>query len=105
MFITIYALINNNHQLKTNLPSNGAIYKKNDFSNLNKKSGFWTFIDTPSENIIVSNHSEDINHLTSLVIEVVKNNSEFQKQMFDMCKNMQSTIMTKHVVIDKKMLN
>jgi hypothetical protein len=44
MFITIYALINNNHQLKTNLPSNGAIYKKNDFSNLNKKSGFWTFI-------------------------------------------------------------
>jgi hypothetical protein len=57
------------------------------------------YYDTPCENIIVSNNnynhnSEDINHLTSLVIEVVKNNSEFQKQMFDMCKNMQSTIMT-----------
>jgi hypothetical protein len=32
--------------------------------------------------------------LTNLVIEVVKNNSEFQKQMLDMCKNMQSSIIT-----------
>jgi hypothetical protein len=64
-------------------------HEKKCFENDNEES-----IDTPSENIIVSNHTEDINHLTSLVIEVVKNNSEFQKQMFDMCKNMQSTIMT-----------
>jgi len=57
--------------------------------------------DTPSENIIIqssnntnNSNNTDISQLTSLVIEVVKNNSEFQKQMFDMCKNMQSTIMT-----------
>jgi hypothetical protein len=48
--------------------------------------------DTPSENIIVSKQENDISQLTSLVIEVVRNNSEFQKQMFDMCKNMQTTI-------------
>jgi len=50
--------------------------------------------DTPSENMIISNNENNINQLTSLVIEVVKNNSEFQKQMFDMCKNMQTSIMT-----------
>ena len=56
--------------------------------------------DTPTENIVISgnngnnNHETNINQLTSLVIEVVKNNSEFQKQMFEMCKNMQSTIIT-----------
>ena len=57
--------------------------------------------DTPCENIIIqssnntnNSNNTDISQLTSLVIEVVKNNSEFQKQMFDMCKNMQSTIMT-----------
>ena len=49
---------------------------------------------TPSQNIIVSNTTPDINQLTSLVIEVVKNNSEFQKQMFDMCRNMQASIIT-----------
>jgi hypothetical protein len=41
-----------------------------------------------------NNKTDDINQLTSLVIEVVKNNSEFQKQMLDMCKNMQSTIIS-----------
>ena len=50
--------------------------------------------DIPSENMIISKHENDISQLTSLVIEVVKNNSEFQKQMFDMCKNMQSTIIS-----------
>jgi hypothetical protein len=52
--------------------------------------------DTPSENMIVPTpkYEHDINQLTSLVIEVVKNNSEFQKQMFDMCKNMQSSIIS-----------
>jgi len=50
--------------------------------------------DTPSENMIVSTQKSehDINQLTCLVIEVVKNNSEFQKQMMDMCKNMQANI-------------
>jgi len=58
---------------------------------------------TPSENIIISTnpttilskyeqHEKDITQLTHLVIEVVKNNSELQKQMLDMCKNMQSTM-------------
>jgi hypothetical protein len=50
--------------------------------------------DTPSENMIVTTQKSehDINQLTCLVIEVVKNNSEFQKQMMDMCKNMQANI-------------
>jgi hypothetical protein len=52
--------------------------------------------DTPCENMIVPTpkYEHDINQLTCLVIEVVKNNSEFQKQMFDMCKNMQSSIIS-----------
>ena len=70
---------------------------------------------TPSENMIISfipptqvlassasatlavgsvKSESEIVALTNLVIEVVKNNSEFQKQMLDMCKNMQSSIMT-----------
>ena len=50
--------------------------------------------DTPCENMIISKNMNDISQLTSLVIEVVKNNSEFQKQMMDMCKNMQTTIIS-----------
>ena len=53
----------------------------------------------PSENMIIqvnsnstSNSTNDMTQLTNLVIEVVKNNSDFQKQMFEMCRNMQSTI-------------
>jgi hypothetical protein len=51
--------------------------------------------DTPCENIVIYKYEKnenDINQLTNLVIEVVKNNSEFQKQMLDMCKNMQANI-------------
>ena len=48
--------------------------------------------DTPSENMIVPKYEHDINQLTCLVIEVVKNNSEFQKQMLDMCKNLQANV-------------
>jgi len=53
--------------------------------------------ETPSENMIVTSSTDykhDMNQLTCLVIEVVKNNSEFQKQMFDMCKNMQANIVS-----------
>ena len=51
---------------------------------------------TPNENIIISSAcpTNDIQQLTSLVIEVVKNNSDFQKQMMEMCKSMQSTIIS-----------
>jgi hypothetical protein len=45
-------------------------------------------------NIISTNHENNIQKLTNLVIEVVKNNNEFQKQMFDMCKNIQSNVIT-----------
>jgi hypothetical protein len=51
--------------------------------------------DTPNENIVVYKYEKnenDINQLTCLVIEVVKNNSEFQKQMLDMCKNLQANV-------------
>ena len=57
-------------------------------------------INNCTENMIIqvnsnsSSNSNDMTQLTNLVIEVVKNNSEFQKQMFDMCKNMQSTIIS-----------
>ena len=55
--------------------------------------------DDHNENMIISvlppvKSESEIVALTNLVIEVVKNNSEFQKQMLDMCKNMQSSIMT-----------
>lgn len=50
---------------------------------------------TNTNNTIMSpKYENDIQQLTNLVFEVVKNNSEFQKQMFDMCKNMQSNIIT-----------
>jgi hypothetical protein len=48
--------------------------------------------DTPSENMIIPKYEHDMSQLTNLVIEVVKNNSDFQKQMLEMCKNMQSNI-------------
>ncbi len=57
----------------------------------------------PTENMIISllppsipsvKSEGEIAALTNLVIEVVKNNSEFQKQMLDMCKTMQSTIIS-----------
>ena len=51
--------------------------------------------DTPSENmIVIPKYEHDISQLTNLVIDVVKNNSDFQKQMLEMCKNMQSTIIS-----------
>ena len=65
-----------------------------------------TDTDNHTENMIISyipptalvigqvKSESEIVALTNLVIEVVKNNSEFQKQMLDMCKNMQSSIMT-----------
>jgi len=55
-------------------------------------------VNTPTENLIISSTpphkktSEEFTMLTSLVMEVVKNNHEFQTQMFDMCKTMQSSI-------------
>jgi hypothetical protein len=50
------------------------------------------------ENLIVNittlpeKTDNEIKQLTSLVIEVVKNNQDLQKQMFEMCKTMQSNI-------------
>jgi hypothetical protein len=58
-------------------------------------------IDIKDKDIQSSNEREFINVITksqddfkNIILEVVKNNSEFQKQMFDMCKNMQSNIIT-----------
>jgi hypothetical protein len=57
--------------------------------------------ETPNENMIIQlntnddiTNANDMTQLTNLVIEVVKNNSDFQKQMFEMCRNMQSTIIS-----------
>ena len=38
-------------------------------------------------NTITHKHDEDIKILTNLIVEVVKNNNEFQKQMFDLIKS------------------
>ena len=67
---------------------NGIFLENNGKKNVNDNESNY------SNNIVVKNNENDIHQLTSLVIEVVKNNSEFQKQMFDMCKNMQSNIIT-----------
>lgn len=52
---------------------------------------------TPTQNIIVSNttsSNNNIQELSNLLIEVVKNNSDFQTKILDLCKNMQSVIDT-----------
>ena len=52
---------------------------------------------TPNDNTVIYKYEKnenDITQLTNLVIEVVKHNSDFQKQMMDMCKNMQSTVIS-----------
>jgi hypothetical protein len=47
------------------------------------------------ENNLISLHEKtdtELKQLTNLVFEVVKNNQDFQKQMFEMCKTIQSNI-------------
>uniref|UniRef100_A0A6C0IHX4 C2H2-type domain-containing protein n=1 Tax=viral metagenome TaxID=1070528 RepID=A0A6C0IHX4_9ZZZZ len=45
-----------------------------------------------SENIIIEKSSEDVTVLTSLVMELIKSNSDLQKQLVDVCKNNNNTI-------------
>ena len=40
-----------------------------------------------NENMIIQHHNNDISTLTNLVIDVVKSNSEFQKQILDLVKS------------------
>jgi len=47
---------------------------------------------TSDENTIISPHKEDIKALTDLVLELVKSNTELQKQMLEVCKNSNTTI-------------
>jgi len=49
-------------------------------------------INDTTDNVVVTTQPSDIKVLTNLVIEVVKNNQELQKQMVEMCKNVQSNI-------------
>ena len=44
------------------------------------------------ENVIVDASSNEIKVLTNLVLELVKSNSELQKQMLEVCKNSNTTI-------------
>jgi len=39
------------------------------------------------ENVIIQNEPEDFKNLTSMVMELMKSNSDLQKQMVEMCKN------------------
>jgi len=89
-------------------PNQFSLFDDDDDDNNNSPDNEFNirYSSTPSENMIISNHviakynnsiskhENDINQLTQLVIEVVKNNGELQKQMFDMCKNIQSTIIS-----------
>ena len=45
-----------------------------------------------NENTVIPPHKEDIKALTDLVLELVKSNTELQKQMLDVCKNSNTTI-------------
>ena len=45
-----------------------------------------------TENTVIPQHKEDIKALTDLVLELVKSNTELQKQMLDVCKNSNTTI-------------
>jgi hypothetical protein len=63
--------------------------KKCNFNNENKTN---EYIKYESENIITDKNESDLKHFTNMIIEVVKNNQEFQKQMVDMCKSIQSNI-------------
>jgi len=66
-----------------------------DLEEVNTTENMIIQVNSNSEsNISSTNNTNDMTQLTNLVIEVVKNNSEFQKQMFEMCKNMQSTIIS-----------
>jgi hypothetical protein len=48
--------------------------------------------DIKEENIIIENSSDEFKTLTSMVMELVKSNTEMQKQMVDMCKNSNNMI-------------
>ena len=63
----------------------------------NARNSLWYHEKKCVSNIIISNapsSPNDIQQLTSLVIEVVKNNNEFQNKILDLCKNMQSVLDT-----------
>lgn len=79
--------------------SNSGLWKHNKICAINDVAN------TPTENIIISSSEvssivpvkperpeNEIKDLTLLVMEVVKNNQDFQKQMFEMCKTIQSNI-------------
>jgi len=55
------------------------LFKQNDLSS----------IESINENIIHDSSSNEIKVLTSLVLELVKSNTDLQKQMIDVCKNIQ----------------
>jgi hypothetical protein len=68
---------------------------------INRGVGLWYHekkcqysIEEQSTNIIVvqDKSDSDIKALTNLVFEVVKNNQDLQKQMVELCKNVQSNI-------------
>jgi hypothetical protein len=77
---------NTSYKHKSGLCRHKKICKTGE--NLTKHDNF-------SENIIIdTNTNNDIQQLTSLVIEVVKNNNEFQNKILDLCKNIQSVLDT-----------
>jgi hypothetical protein len=76
--------VNDNDNVNDDYTDNNNDYNNNDYNNHYNNN----------INIISTNHENNIQKLTNLVIEVVKNNNEFQKQMFDMCKNIQSNVIT-----------
>ena len=55
------------------------------------RSGLWRhqkkcMLDDESENIVIQNSPGELTNLTSMVIELMKSNTELQKQMLEVCK-------------------
>ena len=75
-----------NNQYKTN----SGLWKHNKICNSNIIND--NFTESKNENIIIQDSSQnEIKVLTNLVLELVKSNHDLQKQMIDVCKNIQPT--------------
>uniref|UniRef100_A0A6C0IIU7 C2H2-type domain-containing protein n=1 Tax=viral metagenome TaxID=1070528 RepID=A0A6C0IIU7_9ZZZZ len=61
----------------------------NCFKEYKSREGLWYHLKkcSQSENIIIEKPSEDVTVLTSLVMELIKSNSDLQKQMVELSKN------------------
>ena len=91
---------NNNANIKKDYKCNNCDLTLKHLSSLSRhkkkclliKQNDLSSIESINENIIIHDSSQnEIKVLTSLVLELVKSNTDLQKQMIDVCKNIQPT--------------